>query len=699
MWAADEKETGCPGNSVDDWIKRLKDDPDSIDRAKAAIRLRSFDDQLEKTIPPLIEALKDKANIVRACAATTLGSYGPKAKKALGPMCELFNDKNRFVRDDAAKAFVEISPESRQMVHHVRTDFDGQDVNLEFIQRGNEIFGLLDKDPKEVVPRLIDALKDKNAITRRCSVFALATLGPKAKEAIDPLIGLLKDKDTHLRSDAVRALGSIGKEAVDPLIGLLKDKDAHLRSDAVRALGSIGPEAEAAVGPIYELLEDKEAFVRHDAATALEKINPEVLQIVRLVRTDYNGQDVVDIEVITRASKLLALMARAGNKPVPQVIDALKDEKAAMRRCSALMLATLGPKGKDAIPALVESLRDKDRLVRIAVVSALVQIAPTDAKILVPALTQTLKDEDRIVRVWAIESLAKLGPDAQSALGAIYERLNDKEVRVQECALRGLYAISPEAADIASVQSRNGRKADELHAVSELLNLIGGEPKEGIPRLIEALKNKAHPVRASAAFVLATYGPQAKAAGDSLDNLLRDEEALVRFHAAFALYGISAEKSGALNPLIECLKDKDQQARMWAARALGEIGSAEAIGPLINAAKDKDENVRHSALGALCAASPKGKLTEKEDWGLFPDIYESDLSKLDEKALIELLVESNDPSHRYIGLICLALRGPESKEAVEDVKKALKDKDEKVRIAAAEALKRIDPDAAKKPEK
>ena len=86
MWAADEKETGCPGNSVDDWIKRLKDDPDSIDRAKAAIRLRSFDDQLEKTIPPLIEALKDKANIVRACAATTLGSYGPKAKKALGPM-------------------------------------------------------------------------------------------------------------------------------------------------------------------------------------------------------------------------------------------------------------------------------------------------------------------------------------------------------------------------------------------------------------------------------------------------------------------------------------------------------------------------------------------------------------------------------------------------------------------------------------
>ena len=252
MSAADERETGCPGNSVDDWIKRLKDDPDSIDRAKAAIRLRSFDDQLEKTIPPLIEALKDKANIVRACAATTLGSYGPKAKKALGPMCELFNDKNRFVRDDAAKAFVEISPESRQMVHHVRTDFDGQDVNLEFIQRGNEIFGLLDKDPKEVVPRLIDALKDKNAITRRCSVLALATLGPKAKEA------------------------------VDPLIGLLKDKDANLRADAVRALGSIGPEAEAAVGPIYELLEDKEAFVRHDAATALEKINPEVLQIVRL---------------------------------------------------------------------------------------------------------------------------------------------------------------------------------------------------------------------------------------------------------------------------------------------------------------------------------------------------------------------------------------------------------------------------------
>jgi len=148
---------------------------------------------------------------------------------------------------------------------------------------------------------------------------------------------------------------------------------------------------------------------------------------------------------------------------------------------------------------------------------------------------------------------------------------------------------------------------------------------------------------------------------------------------------------------------------MWAARALGEIGSAEAIGPLINAAKDKDENVRLSAFIALCAISPKGKITEIVESGIVEsalfgfktpaDFVEFLFGKqLDEIALIKFL-ESEDASHRYIGLISLALRGPESNEAAGVVKKALKDEDQKVRIAAAEALKRIDPEAAKKPEK
>ena len=61
------------------------------------------------------------------------------------------------------------------------------------------------------------------------ALLALALVGRGAKEAVGPLIVLLKNDDVEVRFGAAAALGSIatdGPEAVGPLAGPLHDKEA-----------------------------------------------------------------------------------------------------------------------------------------------------------------------------------------------------------------------------------------------------------------------------------------------------------------------------------------------------------------------------------------------------------------------------------------------------------------------------------------
>jgi HEAT repeat protein len=420
MWAADEKELEYKGTLVDDWIKKLKDAPNPNDRADAAIALGQLDNQLEKAIPPLIEALKDTVHIVRACAAIALGKYGPKAKEALGPICMLLNDKEEFVRRDAGLALVKISPDTEQMVRLVMTDLKGQNVDLEFIQRGSEIFGLIGKDPKESVPRLIDALKDKNVTTRQCSALALAMLGPKAKEAVPALIDALKDKDMRVRKVTTAALIQISpsdaKQLVSALIDALKDEDPEVRVWAAQSLGQIGPDAKEAQGPICELLNDKEEIVRHVAGAALVIISPETRQMVRLMMSDQKGPNV---EIIRRSRELAGLMGRNPKGAVPPLIDALKDKNATIRRCSALLLKMLGPKATEAGADLVDALKDDD--VHELAAEALEKMGSAAMK----PLAQGLKNPDTYVRWRAALILERVGSSAKEAVPALSDGLND----------------------------------------------------------------------------------------------------------------------------------------------------------------------------------------------------------------------------------------------------------------------------------
>src|SRR5262245_30942806 len=89
-----------------------------------------------------------------------------------------------------------------------------------------------------------------------------APIGPgsgltnRFKDLVPALVEALKDKDRDVRQAACTALGNLGQEAVKPLIEALKNDDKATQAAAIEALGKIGPNASDAVPALIKALKD-----------------------------------------------------------------------------------------------------------------------------------------------------------------------------------------------------------------------------------------------------------------------------------------------------------------------------------------------------------------------------------------------------------------------------------------------------------
>jgi hypothetical protein len=92
------------------------------------------------------------------------------------------------------------------------------------------------------------------------------------KDLVPTLIEALKDQDKDIRKYVASALVRIGKEAVEPLIDLLKAKDKAQRANAAYILGQIGADAQEALPLLVKALKDDDRDVRLRAAFAVERL-------------------------------------------------------------------------------------------------------------------------------------------------------------------------------------------------------------------------------------------------------------------------------------------------------------------------------------------------------------------------------------------------------------------------------------------
>lgn len=73
----------------------------------------------------------------------------------------------------------------------------------------NQAWSKIGLPAKDVVPTIIEALKDQEWIIRSLAAHALGKIGPAAKDAVPALTEALKDEDANVRDMAQMALKKI----------------------------------------------------------------------------------------------------------------------------------------------------------------------------------------------------------------------------------------------------------------------------------------------------------------------------------------------------------------------------------------------------------------------------------------------------------------------------------------------------------
>ena len=176
------------------------------------------------------------------------------------------------------------------------------------------ILGILKS--KEAAHTLITHIGD-----RYLSSYVVQVLIEIGELSVEPLIAVLKDRNSRIRGEAMEALGKIGEPAVEPLIAALKDRNSTLRLGATKLLGDIGD--VRAVEPLIAALKDDNPMVRLNASWALGKIGEPAVEPLIAALKDDNPL----VKMWARRT-----LARIGEPAVEPLIAALQDDNPEVRK-------------------------------------------------------------------------------------------------------------------------------------------------------------------------------------------------------------------------------------------------------------------------------------------------------------------------------------------------------------------------------
>ena len=213
-------------------------------RLHAARALGRIGPEAREAIPPLVETLNDENSDLRAEAAEALGGIGQATEDVVLALNEALNETMGIwypsPREQIVRALGKLGPEAMVAVPALISVLKDSPRLFER-QQSAMALGRIGQPAKIAVPALAKTMRQKNTFQ-------------------------------DLGQYSADALSRIGKAAVPYLIQALKDEISEVRFAAVGALGQIGPDARDAIQPLIEALEDKNLLYREAAEDALEKI-------------------------------------------------------------------------------------------------------------------------------------------------------------------------------------------------------------------------------------------------------------------------------------------------------------------------------------------------------------------------------------------------------------------------------------------
>jgi len=646
---------------------------------EAALRTLTIMGPLAKeALPDLTKAL-DADGVDRGLLLVALASMGPMARGALDHIVREVQNPDPAVRTYAILALREIHDQPAKLLEVLRPLNDDADPRVR--QAVDLSLGRIGIFTEAAIPLLAAFLKDSDAEVRRTSLEALLNLAKLGKDIGPGIPGLRQvfdgDPEPELRSLAagVMVIPALQKRgSPEALVEVLDRAETGLQAEAAKALGFMGESARAAIPGLQRKLKDGEPIVKIQAALAIWKIEGNA----RLV--------------------------------MPAVIEALKTANAesGLRAASVLEEILRGPtKSTEAL----EAIRASDLIPRLASIFNKVSVEAARANSTFVCGTPYVGDDAHVNCFfrdvggvftfgwrgnWAARSLAAIG---EPAIPTLLRLMKDKEYDARGSAAKALAFIgAPAVRHLLPLTKANDERESQLAfqalstmetegkaAIPDLVRMLeqgrpdpkevlvtlaamGADAKSALPAIRKQASAKDPGLRTYALLAIGLIGPSPPEDGPLALPFLNDTHPNVREAAISVVWKLRTETATTVPILIELLSDPHREVAEEAAKALGGLGSRSAI-PALLRVLDGNQSLSVEALWAL-----------------------DDIGTLSKEA-VPLLVKSMKRLHpgaqRRVAEM-LGKIGPEAAGAIKCLRDALTDDEASVRMAAAEALGRIE---------
>ena len=356
----------------------------------------------------------------------------------------------------------------------------------------------------DAVPRLVKALQSEDSQTRKLAALTLGRIGPSANSALPDLYDALKDSDAAVLQESLASLKSIGVNSevgVAAIARLLNSENSDTRRLAVSALATAN---EASVSVLTSALEHDDPATRLHAAIELAQISPDSSAILPVLL------DALKEERSRRNNTALSALRSLGLRPVPGLIEMLRDHDTVARQSAAEFLGKMNPPPLAAIPGLIQCLKDSDAPVKSHAMLSLQNFGP-DAIDAVPQLFELLDDEDWSFRARAPRAISKIDPENRQLVERLIQQIRrDVNSSVHREAAVTLGQMG-EIARIAIPALQEASQNDEDHVQTEAARALWqltGDPDAAFPGLRSVLKSQRR--HQDALEVIRELGPSAK---------------------------------------------------------------------------------------------------------------------------------------------------------------------------------------------
>jgi HEAT repeat protein len=708
----------------------LLTDTDPAVRAAAAVALGTVGPSARGAIPALLHAEKEDASReVQRAARAALDRIGRSPGVADVPvlLAGLHGARSPRFRTAAAQVLWMIAtaphpqgwpPEERTALRAATPGLTNALIDDDATVRlyAAEALLAVERQPQLVLPTFRGALREEPAIRTEAAKMLAALGRDAAHEAVQDLRETLAhETDGGARLALAQALWVLdGKtqDLVEVLQQALGDPDRSRRETAADILGQagdrLGAQARPLVPSLVKMLATDEAPLRVRAAYALGRLGPDAGEAAAGLAAAL--QDDVP-EVRRYAAAALIRLGPAAQPAVTKLLDALHHKDAVLRVRCAAALGDAGAGTAEVVGALAKVLRqDSEATVRSSAAVALGKLGKAAAPA-IGDLSAALKDSDPSVRGYAAEALLSVGPRAAPALATLIDLLGSEKPEERLFAARVLGKIGRDAKAACKALHDAGMAEPEdavRQALDEALAKVGYPAAADLDLLLEALQSDNLLYRTAAAEVMGMLEAVPVRAVQALDDALRTDNTRLRTAAAVALRRAGEGAAPAAPDLVKALAQDDVELRVAAATALGFVGSAakDAVGPLQTALGAREARVRAAAavglagIGAPAKPALKAVIDRLQDTDPVVRIRAAfAVARIDRgeagKAIpvlrAILLDEKEDAELRALAASTLGTMPAGNPEARDALKKVLQDHSEKVREAAAEALKELGP--------